>query len=215
MQIRKISDDAIWEAYKKIKAGESLTTVAKVYELNRGTLRSYIEKVVKPTLNEEEKMEFDRIMKGNFKGNSTGEKRRSRNGKIGNQDEMEREQQQLVILNEYGATTEQIEDLYKRLAKHKNTTYRKDTFCFKLVEHIEYLTRLGFSVQDIFTIFDKRPKLFSEAPFKIEIMYTALLGKYGNSADAIGRIVERPWYDLSDKTRNSSNTGRNNGGVEH
>lgn len=217
MQKRKISDDAIFTAYKRIKNGESLTTIAKDYDLNRGTLRSYIEKVVKPTLNEEEKLEFDRIMKGNFKGNSKEGKRMHRNGKKGNQEENKRVQQQIGILAGYGVTPEQIDDLYEKLAEKKNTRYRKDTFCFKLVEHIKYLTKIGFSVQDIFTIFNKRPKLFTGQSFKIELMYTALLEQYGNSEAAISALVDRPWNDLGNGQRGNSRENGRRGyeGVEH
>lgn len=217
MQIRKISDDAIFEAYKRIKSGESLTTVSKDYGVNRGTLRKYIDEVVKPTLNEEEKVEFDRIMKGNFKGNSTEEKRKHRNGKKGGQEEKERIEEQLKILADYGVTPKQIEDLYERLAEKKNTKYRKDTFCFKLVEHIRVLTQIGLSVQDIFTIFYQRPTLFSGPSFKIELMYTTLLGKYGNAEAARRALVERPWNDLRDGPSGNSrkNDGNGYGGVEH
>ena len=215
MQIRKISDDAIFEAYKRIKSGESLTTVSKDYGVNRGTLRKYIDEVVKSTLNEAEKVEFDRIMKGNFKGNSPRVDSPKR--KKGGQEEKKRIEQQLGILAEYGVTPKQIEDLYERLAKKKNTKYRKDTFCFKLVDHIRDLTQIGLSVQDILTIFDKRPKLFSEPSFKIELMYKALLGKYGDAETAIRALVDRPWNDLSDGlSGNSRKKDRSGyGGVEH
>lgn len=216
MPTRKILDDEIFIAYERIKGGESLTTVSKDYGLNRGTLRKYIDEVVKSTLNEEQKMEFDRIMKGNFKGNSPRVDSPKR--KKGGQEEKERIEGQLGILAEYGVTPKQIEDLYERLAKKKNTKYRKDTFCFKLVDHIRDLTKIGLSVQDILTIFDKRPKLFSGPSFKIELMYKALLGKYGDAEAAIRALVDRPWNDLSDgPSGNSRKNDRRSGykGVEH
>ena len=50
MQKRKLEDEAIWEAYKRIMLGESLTVVATKINIDRGTLRKYIEVVVEPDL---------------------------------------------------------------------------------------------------------------------------------------------------------------------
>ena len=128
MQKRKIEDNAIWDAYKRIISGESLTAVATEIGLNRGTLRRYIAAVVKPDLNEEEKIKFDEIINKNFRGNSTENKRQNRNGVRKRAAEQIESSEEIKELAEYGVTPEQIEYLYNRLKEDKRTTFAKDTY---------------------------------------------------------------------------------------
>lgn len=201
MQKRKIEDSKIWEAYNRIMSGESLTQVANSEDisLNRGTLRKYIETVVEPGLDEMEKEKFDRIINKNYRGNSTENKRQNRNGIRKRAAENIEKSEAMQELAGYGVTPDNIEDLYKRLKENKRTSFSRDTYIYKCLEHLSVLTEIGFSTEEAFTIFMKRPKLFSGSANRIREIFNKLFLKYGSESAARQRLVEDPWADLKNK----------------
>ena len=206
MQKRKIEDNKIWEAYNRIMLGESLSGVANSdgINLNKATLRKYIELVVIPAISEEEKEKFQQLMNGNFRGNSTENKRQNRNGKRKRAEEEINKSDEMRILAEYGVTPEQIEDLYKRLRADKHTTVSRDTYIIKCVEHIGSLRELGFTTEEAFVFFMRRPKLFTGSTNKIVETFNTLVGKSGSTQIAAQKLSEDPWVDLrmkADKKR--------------
>ena len=199
MQKRKIEDNAIWDAYKRIISGESLTAVATEIGLNRGTLRRYIAAVVEPDLNEEEKIKFDEIINKNFRGNSTENKRQNRNGVRKRAAEQIESSEEIKELAEYGVTPEQIEYLYNRLKEDKRTTFAKDTYIYKYLEHLRVLGSLGFSAQEAFDIFVRRPKLFTGSAGKMSEIFMMHLREQGNEMLAKQKMIADPWADLRKK----------------
>lgn len=203
MQKRKIEDNKIWEAYNRILNGESLTRVANSEDigLDRGTLKRYIEKVVFPSINPEQKNKFDQIINKNFRGNSTEQKRLNRNKKRENGEKKIKESEEIIFLADHGVTPKQIEYLYKRLMHGKRTTVSRDTYIFKCAEHLKKLSQLGFTTEQVFTIFMKRPKLFTGSPEKIIKIFNSLLEEHAIPEKVIYMIVEDPWIDLRKKTK--------------
>lgn len=196
MQKRKIEDSAIFQSYSRIMSGESLTAVAKEMKLDRGTLRNYIKTVVEPELDEIQREKFYKIINRNYRGNSTENKRKNRNGKkkINDSELIEK-------LASYGVTPQETEDLYEILRRNKRTRYVRDTYIYKCLEHLETLTELGFSTKEIFSIFMQRPKLFSGNASKMVEIYNIYLRKFQNQALARQKMIEDPWEDLeTDKT---------------
>ena len=205
MQKRKIEDDAIWDAYKRIVLGESLTVVASKINIDRGTLRKYIEIVVVPSLTENEKNTFYQCINQNFRGNSTENKRANRNGIRKSAEESIEESEEIKRLAEYGVTPAQIEDLYNRLRQDKKTSYSRDTYIYKCLEHIEVFSEFDFCAEEIFDIFIRRPKLFTSSANKIREMIYGQIRIYGSQEIVKQRFVEDPWLDF--RTQESKDGG--------
>lgn len=198
MQKRKIEDSKVFEAYRRLIEGESLSKVAAAEEinLNRGTLRKYIELVVVPNLTKQEKQEFEQLMSGNFRGNSTKNKRKNRNGKRAQAAARLEKSGAIQELASRGVTPQQIEDLYNRLGSDKHTTISRDTYIYKCLEHLNVLREIGFTTEEAFSFFMRRPKLFSGTSEKIKDIYEKLIKIYGSSAAALQILNEDPFIDL-------------------
>ena len=198
MQERKIEDNKIWEAYNRLMSGESLTSISKSdnIQLNRGTLRRYIENVVIPNLEQEEKNEFKQKMNNNFRGNSTKNKRQNRNGKKKRAEEELKESDIIKNLADNGVTPEQVENLYKRLRENKRTSLTRDTFAFKYVEHLEFLLSKGFTTEEVFDLFMRRPKLFTYDSKTFQKSFGMIATRIGDEKLATEKIKENPWIDF-------------------
>lgn len=201
MQKRKIDDAKIWEAYNRLILGESLTQVAKSEDINldRGTLRKYIEEVVVPALDADRKAKFEQVMNGNFRGNSTEQKRLKRNNKRKEAEERIKESEEMKALVGYGVTPAHIEDLYQRLKTDKHTSVSRDTYILKCLEHLKALTEIGFTTEQVFSIFMRRPRLFTGDASKIIGAFNRLAQKCGSTEIAIQKLTEDPWTDLREK----------------
>ena len=201
MQKRKIEDSAIFQSYSRIISGESLTAVAKEMKLDRGTLRNYIKTVVEPELDETQREKFYKMINRNYRGNSTENKRKNRNGKKKISLLKIETSEAVKRLADYGVTPEQIKELYERLEENKKTKFARDTFIYKCLEHLDTLIELDFSVEESFSIFLRRPKLFSMSSSQVKKIFDALLIKIGNKELVKKEMLENPWVDL-DKREN-------------
>ncbi len=192
MQKRKIEDSKIFEAYSRLISGESLTKIAasESINLNKATLRKYIEEVVMPTLSLEQKAEFKSIINKNFRGNSTENKRKNRNGK--KESSAEYTAEQIKKLAELGVTGEQIEQLYGLLRTNKHTAYARDTFMSKCIEHFTFFNSIGICTQEAFEIFMRDPKAFTSDTKAIEEKYLYYLRKCLSKEEARDAIRRNP-----------------------
>ena len=184
MQKRKIEDSKIWEAYSRLMAGESLRKVASDVDinLNKGTLRRYIEEVVVPSLDLTEREKFEQVMKGNFRGNSTENKRQNRNVKKARA-EQEANNKLAEILEQYGIMSEQFEGLYQLLRRDKHTACSRDTYIYKCIEHITFLKSIGFTVDEAFEFFMRKPRAFGADTATVEKKFEAFVRKKGGSRE--------------------------------
>lgn len=205
MQKRKIEDNKIWEAYDRLVSGESLTSVSNSddIKLHRGTLRRYIENVVIPNLDEEQKETFEQIMNKNFRGNSTEHKRENRNIKKKMADEQLKESDIIKTLASNGVTPEQVENLYKRLKENKKTSLTRATFAFKYAEHLQFLLSKGFTPEEAFDLFMRRPKLFTYDTKTFKKSFDIIATQIGDETLASMKIKEDPWinFKLKEKER--------------
>lgn len=199
MQKRKIEDKVIFELYNRIISGESLTSVAKETGLNRGTLRKYIGVVVEPNLEESEKEKFHQVINKNFKGNSTENKRKNRNGLRKRAEEEIEKSEAIKELASYGVTPQQIEEMYKRLKENKRTAFSRDTYIYKYLEHLNVLCELGFTAEEVFDIFMKRPKLFTGSANQLRKIFDTHVQDYKSEETAKQKMIEDPWADLKRK----------------
>ena len=189
MSTNKLSDNEIWEAYREILSGKSLTQIAKENMIDRGTLRKYIERVVIVQLSEEEKQKFyEKINKG-FKGNLTGEGRKGRNKKEKNlQSETYLMAKQKI--QEYGIGEETVNRLYEILASKKNTAYAQGTYIIKLAEFLDYFTGKGLTEIQVIDMINRRPQIFT-ADIKNTIdPIIKILEK--NNRDGVKTVYETP-----------------------
>lgn len=192
MQKRKIEDEKVWEAYNRLIAGESLTKVASSQEINldRGTLKKYIEVLVIPTLSSEEKERFEQLMNGNFKGNHTGNKRKNRNQKKKISEEELADS--IKVLADLGVTATQVEALYLLLRGNKHTAYARDTFTHKCVEHFTFFSQIGVSVQEAFNMFMRNPKAFTSDTRALQERYAYFLRKTKSREEARDALLRNP-----------------------
>lgn len=160
MPINKLSDDKIWEGYRKIMSGESLTKVAKELSIDRGTLKKYIEKLIIATLPVEKQETFYKRISKNFRGNGTGEGRKGRNKKVKNL-----QSEEYVIagqqIREYGIGEQQTNELYSLLRSRKNTSYAQGTYIIKLAEFLNYFVGKGMTPIQVIDMIMRRPQIFS------------------------------------------------------
>lgn len=158
--MNKISDERIWDAYRRFMLGESLTRIAKDINLDRGTLKKYIQEIVVPNLSEEEHAGFENKINKNFRGNSNGEGRKGRNKK-----EKALKQQEYIQakqkIQEYELSDESINQLYEKLANKKNTRYAQDTYIIKLSEFLDYFVGKGLSAAQVIEMLNNRPQIFT------------------------------------------------------
>lgn len=192
MQKRKIEDSKIFEAYSRLIAGESLTKVASSEEINldRGTLKKYIEIVVIPTLSSEEKERFEQLMNGNFKGNHTGNTRKNRNQKKKTSEEELADS--IKVLADLGVTANQVESLYLLLRGNKHTAYARDTFTYKCVEHFTFFNQIGISTQDAFDMFMRNPRAFTSDTRALQERYAYFLRKTKSREEAREALLRNP-----------------------
>ena len=194
MQKRKIDDSKVFESYRRLMAGESLTKVANSEDinLNRGTLRKYIQEIVVPTLSMEEKTKFEQLMNKNYRGNSTENKRKNRTGKKKKAEEEIYQSEAIKKLAIQGVTPKQIEELYERLKTNKRTSLAKDTFIHKYVEHLEFLLSNGFTVDEAFELFIRRPNLFT-ADAKAFQKSFELIAQSSKGENPSEKLKQNPW----------------------
>lgn len=204
MQKRKINDSKIFEAYKRLMAGESLTKVANSEDinLNRGTLRKYIQEIVVPTLSMEEKTKFEQLMNKNYRGNSIENKRKNRNGKKEKSESGALQSDAIKRLAKMGVTPKQIEELYDRLKTNKRTSCARDTFIFKYAEHLEFLLANGFSSKEAFDLFMRRPNLFTMDSRSFQKSF-GLIAK-GTNGNAAEQLKNNPWVEFGIKGKTNS-----------
>lgn len=160
MTTNKLTDNEIWESYRNILAGKSLTSVANGKSIDRGTLRKYIEKVVIIQLSEEEKQKFYKKLNKGFRGNSDGEGRKGRNKKEKN---LQSETYLMAKrkIQEYGIDEEIVNRLYEVLRKRKSTSYAQGTYIIKLVEFLDYFTEKGLIPMQVIDMINRRPQIFT------------------------------------------------------
>lgn len=205
MQKRKIENSKIFEAYNRLIAGESLTKVAdsEGIKLDRKTLRKYIEEIVVPTLSEDEKEKFEQLMNKNYRGNSKENKRKNRNGKKNSFENSVIQLENIKKLADMGVTPGQIEELYERLKMNKRTSYVRDTFIFKYAEHLEFLLAKGFSSEEAFKLFMRRPKLFTMDSRNFQKSF-GLIDK-GTEGEAAEQLKKDPWIKFKLNKKPDSN----------
>ena len=190
MQKRKLEDNKIWEAYNRIIGGESLTTVANSQEISidRGTLIKYIRVVVIPTLTPEQQETFKKRMNKNFRGNSTQQKREfKRNKKERAIKEIKTEELQTLEID-----SERFAKLYNLLSQNKHTICARDTYIHKCVEHINFLTSIGFTTDEVFDFFIHRPRAFGANTTSIKERYEYLVKKKGSKEQALEALRSNP-----------------------
>ena len=211
MQKRKIDDSKVFEAYNRLMSGESLTKVASSEDINldRGTLRKYIQEIVVPTLSKDEKEKFEQLMNRNYRGNSTENKRKNRNGKKKKTENRVRQSEAIKKLAQMGVIPEQIEGLYERLRTNKRTSYARDTFIFKYSEHLEFLLANGFSSEEAFDLFMRRPKLFTMDSKTFQKSFE-LIAKGTEGGNATEQLKKDPWvkFKLNKKAKTNAIDGR-------
>lgn len=214
MQKRKVEDNVIFELYNRIIAGESLTAVSKEIGLDRGTLRSYIGAVVEPNLSESEKDKFQQVINKNFRGNSTENKRKNRNDIRKRTAEEIEKSDAIKELADYGVTPQQIEELYNRLRSNTRTAFSRDTYIYKYLEHLNALGELGFSAEETFGIFMRRPKLFTGSASKMREIFNMHVRELKSEELAKQKMIEDPWADLKRKkvNLNDNKSEKSNGG---
>lgn len=207
MQRRKIDDRKVFEAYNRLMAGESLTKVANSEDinLNRGTLRKYIQEIVVPTLSTYEKTKFEQVMNKNYRGNSTENKRKNRNGKKKKAEEQIYQSEATKKLAIQGVTPKQIEELYERLKTNKRISLAKDTFIYKYVEHLEFLLSNGFTAEEAFELFMRRPRLFT-ADAKAFQKSFELIAKSSKGENPSERLKQNPWVVFEVKNNKTQAT---------
>ena len=156
----KLSDDEIWEAYRNILSGKSLTKVAKANSIDRRILRKYIERVVIAQLSEEKKQEYYNTINKNFRGNSSGEGRKGRNKKV---KELQSETYLLAKqkIGEYAVSDEIVNQIYELLRSKKSTIYAQGTYIIKLAEFLDYFTGKGLTPAQVIDMIIRRPQIFS------------------------------------------------------
>lgn len=189
MSTNKLSDDAIWEAYRKIISGQSLTRVSKELATDRGTLRKYIERVVIGNLPEGEKQNFYKKISRNFRGNSTGEGRIGRNKKAKNltsETYLMAKQQ----IQSYGISEETVNQLYDVLRNRKNTSYAQGTYIIKLAEFLDYFVGKGLTSMQVIDMLNRRPQIFSADIENTINPIIEILEK--NNRDGVRKIYETP-----------------------
>lgn len=160
MPTKKLSDDKIWEGYRRIMSGESLTKVAKELSTDRGILKKYIEKLVIGNLSMEQQKAFNERMSKNFRGNNTGEGRKGRDKKAKNL-----QSEEYIIakqqVQEYGISEQQVNELYILLKSKKNTCYAQGTYIIKLTEFLDYFVEKGLTPMQVIDMITRRPQIFS------------------------------------------------------
>ena len=193
MQERKIEDSKIWEAYRRLIFGQSLSKVANSEDinLNRGTLRKYISSVVLPELEETEKNKFKQIMYENFRGAVTENRKYSRPRKKKALAE-ENLSDQIKELADLGVTGTQIEALYTLLRANKHTAYARDTFTFKCIEHFRFFEGIGIGTQEAFELFMRNPKAFTSDTRTLEERYLYLLRTTNSKEKAKESLLSNP-----------------------
>lgn len=192
MQARKLSDDKIWDIYRKIMNGESLTKVAKEITIDRGTLRNYIEQVVLTKLSEEEKQKFIKKSNSNFRGNSTGEGRKGRDKKKKQLQTEEYITARQEIQKTYGISDEILDVLFNKLRSKKNTSYNQGTFIIKFVEFLDYFCEKGITAMQVVDMIMRRPQIFTaDIRNTINPIIEALEQEHKNGEGAI-KIYENP-----------------------
>ena len=156
----KLSNDEIWEAYRNILSGKSLTKVAKANSIDRRILRKYIERVVIAQLSEEKKQEYYNTINKNFRGNSSGEGRKGRNKKV---KELQSETYLLAKqkIGEYAVSDEIVNQIYELLRSKKSTIYAQGTYIIKLAEFLDYFTGKGLTPAQVIDMIIRRPQIFS------------------------------------------------------
>lgn len=212
MQERKIEDNKIWEAYHRIMAGESLTVVANSEDisLDRGTLKRYIKTVVMPSLNPDEQEKFKNKMNKNFRGNSTERKREAK----GKKKEKAIKGVNTENLQTLEIDAERFATLYSILAQNKHTVCARDTYIHKCVEHINFLTSIGFSTDEVFDFFIRRPRAFGADTTSIKEKYDYLLRKKGSKEAALEALKNNPGIiskkidDVTGSQSHSEDSGR-------
>ena len=136
----KLDRETLIMCKNRIMQGQSISSIAREIGIDRKDLKSKILEI----LSDEEKNEFNKKLKYNFRGNRKSVRNIKRENK------KEKYKMAVQTLVRLGITKEDIETISKVLRENRHTTMSKDTFAIKLVEILEFIKERnqGIEVND-------------------------------------------------------------------